>query len=209
MPALPCRGVPSLGGISFMKTCSKCKRSLDESCFVKSDRYLDGLYPSCKECRKKVRDQRVARQVLCFRCNAVPRMKSTIYCSPCLKWFQSGESKNKPCARCLERVRRKCSDFCSICAKEIELEWRRVRCKEYRDDPENKVKNLARQMLNYHVNSGRIERMPCAVCGHPKTEGHHHNGYDREHWLDVVWLCMVHHVQVEKELRQRLTIPST
>jgi hypothetical protein len=35
-----------------MKVCSKCNRELHESEFYKSNRYLDGLRPSCKHCQK-------------------------------------------------------------------------------------------------------------------------------------------------------------
>lgn len=186
-----------------MKTCTKCKRSLDESCFVKSDRYLDRLYPSCKECRKATREKTLSRIILCFRCNAAPRMKSTLYCSPCLRDITSEESKNKPCQLCGERTRGKCSDFCSICASEIKREYENSKSREYRENPANKEKILARSMLNCNVRLGKIERLPCEVCGNSKTEGHHHKGYAREYWLDVRWLCMVHHLEAEKLLKQK------
>lgn len=37
----------------------------------------------------------------------------------------------------------------------------------------------------------------CAHCGERKTlEGHHHNGYEKAHWLDVIWLCRACHCKV-------------
>ncbi len=54
-------------------------------------------------------------------------------------------------------------------------------------------------MLNYYVNKGVIKKLPCEACGELEVEGHHHKGYDREHWLDVIWLCIVHHVQAERK----------
>lgn len=47
------------------------------------------------------------------------------------------------------------------------------------------------------IKSGRLKRMPCEVCGESKSEAHHHNGYDKEHWLDVQWLCRKHHLEAE------------
>jgi len=44
------------------------------------------------------------------------------------------------------------------------------------------------------VRTGRLVRQPCADCGAEKVQAHHHNGYDPEHELDVVWLCRPHHM---------------
>ena len=34
----------------------------------------------------------------------------------------------------------------------------------------------------------------CSACGKSaKAEGHHHKGYEPEHWLDVLWLCAACH----------------
>lgn len=48
------------------------------------------------------------------------------------------------------------------------------------------------------VLSGRLLREPCAVCGDPKSQGHHANGYDDAHRLDVVWLCEHHHKEAHR-----------
>lgn len=46
------------------------------------------------------------------------------------------------------------------------------------------------------IKAGRLVRQPCVDCGATeKVQAHHHNGYDREHELDVVWLCRPHHMQ--------------
>lgn len=36
-----------------MKKCTKCGKELSEDCFAKDSTKKDGLYSSCKECRKK------------------------------------------------------------------------------------------------------------------------------------------------------------
>ena len=52
-----------------------------------------------------------------------------------------------------------------------------------------------RRSANYAVNNairdGRLQRLPCWVCG--KKAVAHHPDYDRP--LDVVWLCQAHHKQ--------------
>ena len=40
------------------------------------------------------------------------------------------------------------------------------------------------------VRSGRLVRLPCEVCGDPKTDAHH-DDYDKP--IDVRWLCRPHH----------------
>ena len=56
----------------------------------------------------------------------------------------------------------------------------------------------ARAMLGYARRLGEIE--PALECENCKAEGeleaHHHNGYKRENWLDVQWLCIPCHVTV-------------
>lgn len=46
-----------------------------------------------------------------------------------------------------------------------------------------------------------MQKGVCAVCGDPKVEAHHHHGYDKAHALDVVWLCVKHHVEAERKLK--------
>jgi hypothetical protein len=53
----------------------------------------------------------------------------------------------------------------------------------------------ARKLLQSAVRSGKIKRLPCVMCGNPKSHGHHHD-YDIP--LDVTWLCQTCHVMVEK-----------
>ena len=40
-----------------MKICSKCEKERDEICFNKSKTAMDGLYSTCKICKKEYRDQ--------------------------------------------------------------------------------------------------------------------------------------------------------
>jgi hypothetical protein len=53
-----------------------------------------------------------------------------------------------------------------------------------------KKKTLARNTLNNAIQSGKIERQPCSVCGISPADAHHTN-YTKP--LDVVWLCKTHH----------------
>lgn len=75
---------------------------------------------------------------------------------------------------------------------------RRHREAQARQRRVNHTHTRARVAMAYAVRSGRLVRGPCVVCGDPNTEGHHHAGYEREHWLDVTWLCMPHHKVVHR-----------
>lgn len=56
----------------------------------------------------------------------------------------------------------------------------------------NPEKYKARQLIGNAVRDGRIEKLPCLICGSISVEAHHPD-YSRP--LDVVWLCMIHHKQ--------------
>lgn len=65
-----------------------------------------------------------------------------------------------------------------------------------RYDVKNRGKRAAHSAVKYAVDNGRIPRaksLKCASCGKQASHYHHHNGYDREHWLDVVPLCNLCH----------------
>lgn len=63
----------------------------------------------------------------------------------------------------------------------------------------------ARQAVAEAVRKGLIPRQPCADCGEPKTDAHHHLGYDPGHWLDVVWLCRADHAKAHFAARADMT----
>lgn len=60
-----------------------------------------------------------------------------------------------------------------------------------RNTPEYKEKIKARNALNRAIRIGRIERKNiCEQCSSTfRVQAHHHNGYKKEHHLDVIWLC--------------------
>lgn len=58
----------------------------------------------------------------------------------------------------------------------------------HRDHP---LEARAHSAVTAAIRLGKLIRpKTCAKCGKPcKPEGHHHNGYAKEHWFDVIWLC--------------------
>ena len=53
---------------------------------------------------------------------------------------------------------------------------------------------LARSILRSAVETGKLIRQPCEVCGNPKVEAHHPD-YSKP--LEVRWLCHQHHCELE------------
>lgn len=60
----------------------------------------------------------------------------------------------------------------------------------------NSEKKKARVLVHSAVLSGRIQKLPCVVCGDFQSEGHH---ADYSLPLAVTWLCKAHHEQLHKE----------
>lgn len=71
--------------------------------------------------------------------------------------------------------------------------------RKYKTDPAYRLRVQARKAVQGAVLAGILVRpASCPECG--KTcvpHAHHHKGYSREHWLDVVWLCAKCHHQHE------------
>lgn len=64
----------------------------------------------------------------------------------------------------------------------------------------NPKRRQAQVALSNAVRDGRIERLPCFVCG--ESAEAHHPDYDAP--LDVVWLCSPHHKQAHALARKCL-----
>ena len=54
----------------------------------------------------------------------------------------------------------------------------------------------ARQFVTNHVQWGKLPRastLKCIKCNRPANQYHHHKGYAKEYWLDVVPMCQSCH----------------
>lgn len=56
----------------------------------------------------------------------------------------------------------------------------------------NPIQGKARNAIRTAVRNGTIIKLPC-FCGIKKTEAHHYLGYEKENWLNIKWLCKLHH----------------
>ena len=86
--------------------------------------------------------------------------------------------------------------------RQVHIEGSRRYYLKMKDDPEYKRKWPARSAVQYALRKGRLVKPEsCERCGRSgvKLNGHHHKGYDKEHRLDVQWLCSSCHYWVDKE----------
>lgn len=91
-----------------------------------------------------------------------------------------------------------------------ELKRHREKSQKYREDGRHKpdpqrslnwadrnpTKRHAHHMVNNAVRNGKLVKLPCSVCGNPKSEAHHED-YSKP--LDVIWLCRKHHGELHHQ----------
>ena len=70
----------------------------------------------------------------------------------------------------------------------------------YADRARNPIKAKVRGTVGVAVYRGKIpsaKYLKCAKCGDDARHYHHHNGYDREFWLDVIPVCIPCHNSIK------------
>lgn len=190
-----------------VKQCSKCKRELEETNFVKSARYLDGLYPSCKECRKKVLMDCLAKDPMCAKCKTKPHQPKHRYCYDCQR---DAKGYTKParwrrdstndywCCRCKDAPRAPYHRYCYRCKNASTREWSaRKRAKTLK--PAITRKERVRRYIYTLYQAGKISREPCYLCGEPSVHFHHLDYEERT--TNIIHLCRPCHVIVERNKR--------
>jgi hypothetical protein len=202
---------PGIFGKAKMKTCSKCKRELPEDQFVKSPRYRDGLYPSCKDCRRQVRRRWLATHPMCLRCGVKPHTEDHQYCYDCQRQADKRnagppkfrrDSKNKRCSFCKVNPRLPYHNYCESCKSEVHRKWLDANGGQwhYYSTRGQRAKLIARRYINTQIQRGKLKRQPCEVCGCLETQAHH-NDYDKP--MDIRWLCKEHHDALHRWLRYK------
>lgn len=143
-----------------MKTCFKCGQNKPLSEFYRHSAMADGYLGKCKECAK--------RDVAMRRAQNIDYVRAY------------DKSRNVLPHRVAARHEYSASDR----GREVHAISLRRQIERH---PE---KYKARTAVSNAVRDGRLTRLPCVVCGDPKSEGHHH---DYAKPLDVIWLCNLHH----------------
>jgi regulator of replication initiation timing len=175
-----------------MKTCTKWGVEKEDSGFHKNDALADGLCLHCKECRAaykkanrvKFREyERLYAQKNKERDRERKTQWSTVY---------SKANKNAFKARA-KKWRQENPELCA--------ESHKLRERERRKDPLEKVKMRARMLLANAIKSGAIKkRNACEICYNSPTHCHHED-YGKP--LDFVELCVRCHSKLHEQYRDQ------
>jgi hypothetical protein len=184
----------------------------------------------CKQCTRDAKTKRLLLNPLCTLCNQRPHQTRHQHCLECQRQRQKGK-RTRVCSRCKTRplatrsLCERCADtcpkcnnspraasstWCRKCLNDSGQERRNRRRKQgipnKKRTPEQQFKRRARAKVYMARLRGRIEPMPCEVCGHPIADAHHYKGYSPQHSLSVRWLCKLHHQALERWEKLVLTV---
>lgn len=183
------RGIDTMSDITpnapAFKTCTKCEKTLPLSNFSVNRKAKDNLHPYCKACAraygKEWRANNRARRLEYMRQWHEANLEhETRYAREryhndedhrrrVLGWQQQWRANNLELARVHDRTRGQATDWTTA----------QVR---------------ARTTVNRAVSRGLLPpawSMVCDCCQEAQAaHWHHHKGYEREHWLDVVAACL-------------------
>lgn len=62
----------------------------------------------------------------------------------------------------------------------------------YKYRKNNPWRHKANRLVCAALKRGDLKKLPCEVCGSPRTQAHH-DSYYPEHFLSIRWLCNLHH----------------
>lgn len=167
------------------KHCTICNCDVPLDLMVKNSRSKDGYGYRCKPCHRIISKRSVeanpeSRKAACAK---YYRTHKEAHNARVRDWQRRHPETVKAIA---ERHKPKGVETSRAYRRRTGLEQLREQRRRY---PE---RFKARNKVNNSVAKGimpRAKTLPCSRCGAPATEYHHHNGYDYDHWLDVVPVC--------------------
>ena len=157
-----------------MKKCTKCRTEKPLLEFAKDSGKKDGFCSWCKACKKKINDRYRKRNKKIIALKA-----KKYYC------------KNKKRYRVWAKAWGKTPNGMKSKRESLKRSYHK-----------NIKAGRARTMLRYKVFQGEIKKpINCEKCNKTdcRINGHHHKGYEKEHWYDVQWICDDCHWKVHNE----------
>ncbi len=169
------------------KTCTVCNFEKHVGCFSKQKLGKNGLKASCKQCEKQY-------QIL--NKDKITKQRS--------KYYQDNKD------RIIARTRSWYKNTASA-----RREYDKIRLQQTKKDPvklaklRNRIRigvrlskqrhpdrTFARLSVSRAISSGKLTRPSfCSECKIECKPDAHHDSYEREHWLDVRWLCRKCHME--------------
>lgn len=188
------------------KTCKKCLLNLSIDKFYKEPTNADGYRSVCASCWKASRENYTRPEnppsknpKLCAICSTT-KPASEFY-----KDSRNADGLKHSCVDCLKQRSRsysRANTQLKSARHKLAMQDPAARAKRnqhtriIQSKPENRSRHLARLKLNYAIRSGKITRLPCEVCGNPKSQAHH-DDYSKP--LDVKWKCQKHHSEIHRK----------
>lgn len=143
---------------------------------------------NCKKCRKQLAFD-------FFYPSKVTKDSFGIYCKPCSSQAaKEYRQKNKEKLKAYESSRKDDPERKLANKKYQQREDVKIRYRKKRLDwkKTNNKKKLAHDAVSFALETGKLKRIPCEVCGEIKVDAHH---VDYTKRLEVMWLCRRHHIQ--------------
>jgi|SRR5580704_13297039 hypothetical protein len=194
------------------KICSKCKRELPETEFVKSDKYSDGLANPCKSCRLSYRNERLLKLPFCIDCKTENRMVGNFYCYTCAdarrrtkpkKFIRRKNRTDGLCPECGVAPKPKGRGHCVKCNNKRHYAKLKAKGGQWNLLNEfQRKKTKARRLAYNWLQTGKIIKLSCRICDNPDSEMHHLD-YDKP--TEIMWLCGNCHRAVERWEKYKLT----
>lgn len=193
------------------KQCSRCHQVKPTSEFHRDKGKRDGLKSMCKACAcerlNKWRKSETGQAST--KASTQRRIHSEKWQEYRRRYRQRQDVREKERKYALQRYyeKRDNPDFVEY----MQSERRKAVVKRYMSSPEGRrVTRKAKQhphrranrAIRYAIERGDIpsaSTLVCTKCGAPAQHYHHHNGYDLNHWLDVIPLCVPCHGRAHRK----------
>ncbi|KKK52352.1 hypothetical protein LCGC14_3105780 [marine sediment metagenome] len=91
-------------------------------------------------------------------------------------------------------ISREGQKYCAKCHAAYMKEWR----KTHKLKGSMRKKQNARAYLHTYIKRGKLQKLPCCICGLTDNLEAHHEDYNKP--LEVVWFCRTHHLEYHKNL---------
>lgn len=169
------------------KRCSKCKELKQISEFYKAPRNKDGHKSECKICWLKY----------------VKEYRQTVYGKATQKRYQQSNKGKLANKRYHQTEKSKAKQKRYYKSKKGKLAK-----KHFRISHPKQIK--AENAVNYAVTVGKLSRpntLLCHYCSKQAQQYHHWHGYEKEHWLDVITVCIPCHIKQHSSLSYCLNNP--
>lgn len=168
-----------------VKRCPKCDTMKPFEGFYRNKSAKDGRSSLCKECTRSA--------VHKYRASDKGKAKEAEYfSSDKFKETQRRFLKSDKGKACRKRYTGS-EKYLELLRTEPYREMNRRGQERYRATEAGQIKNKARTKVRLALRSGKLERLPCDVCGSTDKVESHHQDYSKP--LEVLWLCKEHHAQ--------------